>query len=249
MEAAFSRKSHQTEGAPGIRQFHPVAEGSRPDFGSPPPLLVWPTAHLCGIRTSASKRNPPLAVFHGGLANVGRRRRGSGLYGERRKAGCRFFVKISRNRRDPESCGNSFRSPKALRPPPGALTRVAQHEYRISHMAPIYDDDEFEDDDDDSGGKSPAARRMIAATQAANQALEDAMLAALNTSRYGRWLVIAAAAATVIAAAAVVTAASAPSPTRPAKRSLTGRALLSHRAPAAPGGSVGARRKTRRRQA
>ncbi len=70
-------------------------------------------------------------------------------------------------------------------------------------MAPIYDDEEFEDEDDDGDGKSPASRRMIAAKQAANQALEDAMQATLNASRYLPWLVIAAAAAAVIAAAAV----------------------------------------------
>jgi hypothetical protein len=74
---------------------------------------------------------------------------------------------------------------------------------RYGHMAPIYDDEELEDEDDDGDGKSPASRRMIAATQAANQALEDAMQATLNASRYLRWLVIAAAAAAVIAGAAV----------------------------------------------
>ena len=70
-------------------------------------------------------------------------------------------------------------------------------------MAPIYDDDEFEDEDDDGDGQSPASRRMVAATQAANQALEDAMQASLNAARYLRWLVIAGAAAAVIAGAAV----------------------------------------------
>jgi hypothetical protein len=74
---------------------------------------------------------------------------------------------------------------------------------RYGPMAPIYDDEEFEDEDDDGDGKSPASRRMIAATQAANQALEDAMQATLNASRYLPWLVIAAALAAVIAAAAV----------------------------------------------
>jgi hypothetical protein len=70
-------------------------------------------------------------------------------------------------------------------------------------MAPIYDEEEFEDEDEEGGGKSPASRRMIDATLAANQALEDAMQATLNASRYLPWLVIAAAAAAVIAAAAV----------------------------------------------
>ena len=83
-------------------------------------------------------------------------------------------------------------------------------------MAPIYDDDEFEDEDDD--GQSPASRRMIAATQAANQALEDAMQVSLNASRYLRWLVIAAAAAGVIAGAAV-TYGAVTTPVRPAQTS------------------------------
>jgi hypothetical protein len=85
-------------------------------------------------------------------------------------------------------------------------------------MAPIYDDEEFEDEDDDGDGKSPASRRMIAAKQAANQALEDAMQATLNASRYLRWLVIAAAAAAVIAGA-VVTYGAVTSPAHPVQTS------------------------------
>jgi hypothetical protein len=74
---------------------------------------------------------------------------------------------------------------------------------RYDDMAPIYDEDEFEDEDDDGGGQTPASRRMIAATEAANQALEDAMQATLNTSRYVPWLAMAAAAAAVIVVAVV----------------------------------------------
>jgi hypothetical protein len=68
-------------------------------------------------------------------------------------------------------------------------------------MSSIYDEEETEGED--GAGQSDASRRLIDATQEANQALEDAMRATLNTSRYLPWLLIAAAASTVIAAAAV----------------------------------------------
>jgi len=68
-------------------------------------------------------------------------------------------------------------------------------------MSPVYDDEEIEDET--GSGQTDASRRLIAATHDANQALEDAMQATLNTSRYLPWLLIVAAASTVIAAAAI----------------------------------------------
>lgn len=68
-------------------------------------------------------------------------------------------------------------------------------------MSPVYDDEETEGGD--GTGQSDASRRLIIATQKSNRALEDAMQATLNASRYLPWLLIVATASTVIAAAAV----------------------------------------------
>lgn len=68
-------------------------------------------------------------------------------------------------------------------------------------MSPVYDDEEHEGGD--GTGQSDASRRLIIATQESNRALEHAMRATLNTSRYLPWLLIVAAASTVIAAATV----------------------------------------------
>ena len=144
----------------------------RRDFGSPPPLLVWPSARPCGIRKLAPNRSPSDPAPDVGLDDIGRIVAG----------GAETFLRLHAGARSLAS----------------STTKI-----RYNQMAPIYDDEEFEDEDDDGDGKSPASRRMIAAKQAANQALEDAMQATLNASRYLPWLVIAAAAAAVIAAAAV----------------------------------------------
>jgi predicted lysophospholipase L1 biosynthesis ABC-type transport system permease subunit len=68
-------------------------------------------------------------------------------------------------------------------------------------MSPVYDDEETEDEN--GAGQTDASRRLVAATQDANQALEDAMQATLKTSRYLPWLLIVAAVSMVIAAAAI----------------------------------------------
>jgi hypothetical protein len=69
-------------------------------------------------------------------------------------------------------------------------------------MSDVYDDEESEDENE-HGQSDPSRRPRIIAMQEATRAVEDAMRAALKTSRYLPWLVAIAAACAVIVAATI----------------------------------------------